>query len=179
MTKNRGERGAAAVEMSLVLGLLLMLGIGAYEWGTAFQNYLGVVSASREAARVGASAGADSNADCRILEAAAGALFSVTQNEVVRVEVAERDPDTGTTGSPTSYRPFDPDLDNTANLRCGQWYLLQDSWPSTSRDDQGAERDWVLVSVVYRHHWATGFLWWNGSVEWTNETAMRIEPETF
>jgi hypothetical protein len=173
------ERGAAAVEMAAVTMIILLIAVGAAEMGFAFQNYMGVAAASREAARVGASAGSKDDADCRILEAAASALFSTSGAEVVRIEVAHRNEVTETDGLPNSFRPFDPDTDEPDSLVCGAWYQLQNNWPVASRDDEGAERDWLSVNVVYRHTWKTGFLMFDGSVEWENSTAMRLEPETF
>lgn len=176
---DRSERGAALVESAIVIGVIMMLAVGSVEYGMAFRDFLGVAAASREAVRVGASAGADPTADCRILESAASALFSTSGDEVLSVEIAKRDPSTGVDGSPNAYRPFDPDLDDPSSLVCGAWFQTNNAWPPTSRDDQGADRDWVVVTVTYRHAWVTGFLWWNGTVDWTNETSMRIEPETF
>lgn len=173
------ERGAAAVEMAVVVGILLMIAVGAAELGFAFQNYQGVAAASREAARVGSSAGGDTQADCRILEAAASALFSTSGAEVVRVEIAERNPATGVDGAAQRYRPFDPAADDPSSLVCGAWFRQANSWPPASRDDEGAERDWVSVTVVYEHTWRTDFLVFSGTVQWENTTAMRIEPETF
>jgi TadE-like protein len=174
-----GERGAAAVEMAVVLGILLMIAVGTAELGFAFQNYQGVAAASREAARVGSSAGSDTQADCRILEAAASALFSTSGVEVVRVDIAERNPANGSDGLSNGYRPFDPSTDDPSSLRCGAWFQTTNSWAPSNRDDEGADRDWISVTVVYEHQWRTDFLFFTGTVEWDNTTAMRFEPETF
>ncbi len=45
------ERGAALVEMALVLGLLLLLVMGIVDLGRAYNNYIIIINASREGAR--------------------------------------------------------------------------------------------------------------------------------
>jgi len=47
------ERGAALVEMALVLGLLLLLVMGIVDLGRAYNNYMIITNASREGARYG------------------------------------------------------------------------------------------------------------------------------
>lgn len=49
-----GERGAALVEMALVLPLLLMVVFGIIEFGTTYSNYIGLRDGVRNAARSGA-----------------------------------------------------------------------------------------------------------------------------
>jgi Flp pilus assembly protein TadG len=50
----RGERGAAAVEFALVLPVLLMIVLGAIDWGWYFYVRQVVTNAAREGARAGA-----------------------------------------------------------------------------------------------------------------------------
>ena len=170
------EKGAAAIEMAIVVGILVMLAIGAFEYGMAFRSWFGVTAASREGARVGASAGSASAADCTVLEAAAAALLSNTGNEIVNLEIFKHDPGSGLNGPSSNYRPFDPDADDTANLVCGAWFEISDNWTSTSRDDDGATRDWLGVEVTYQHEWITGAFWWDGTITWTDSTIMHLEP---
>lgn len=63
-----------------------------------------------------------------------------------------------------------------AILVCGTWVRLVDSCPPSARGDQGSVRDWVGVRVVFNHEWITGFLWWSGTVTWTDDAVMRVEP---
>ena len=51
--KRRSERGVAAVEFALVLPLLLLIVLGIIDFGIAYTNYEGVISGTREAARLG------------------------------------------------------------------------------------------------------------------------------
>ena len=54
MRKNRSERGQGLVEFTLVLPVLLILLIGVAEMGYALRNYILVVNACREGARLAA-----------------------------------------------------------------------------------------------------------------------------
>jgi hypothetical protein len=180
----RGERGAAAVETAMVLGLLLTIALGAFEWGMALRDWMTVTAASREGTRIGASAGNTTGADCLILEATAGALHNIADDQVVRIRIYKSDT-SGTIGSSQVYRPS-VDTDNPASLKCGTWYPVQQSWPESSRDNQGSTRDWLGVQVEFDHDWTTGFMWFSGSVCnrgagpancWKQSTVMHIEPD--
>jgi len=174
------ERGAAMVETALVFGLLLMIALGAFEYGQAFQSWFGVSASSREGARVGASVGPTVNADCRILESVAAALKSTSGDDVLRVDIFDHEPGPpATDGATNSYRPFISGTDNPINLRCTSWFLISGGWSETSRDNDGANRDWLGVEVQFRHNWITGFLWWDGSVDWSNRSVMRLEPVSY
>jgi hypothetical protein len=183
MKRLHHEGGAAAVETALIIGVLLLLSIGAAEWGLGIRDWLGVTAGTREGARVGASAGDQSGADCVILEATAGAIRDI-EGAVLEVWVYESDP-SGSVGLRQQYRPF-ADGDDGAFLRCGTWFVAENGWPEAGRDNEGAERDWLGVRVVFDHDWLTGFAWFSGSVCnrgaagencWGADTVMRIEPD--
>jgi Flp pilus assembly protein TadG len=53
-TRLRSERGAEVVEFALVLPMLLLLGLGIFDFGMLFQRYEVVTNAAREGARAGA-----------------------------------------------------------------------------------------------------------------------------
>lgn len=63
------ERGAALVELALVLGFLLLLMTGIYEIGTAWNTSQGVTQASRDGARTGSQLGSRAESDFEILKA--------------------------------------------------------------------------------------------------------------
>ena len=74
----RRENGAAAVETSLIIGLLVLIAMGSAEWGLGLKDWLSVTAGAREGARVGAAAGDTANADCVILEGTAGAVRNIS-----------------------------------------------------------------------------------------------------
>jgi hypothetical protein len=179
MTRTRAdeERGSALVETAIVLSLLMILAIGAFEWGMAFRDWLSVSSATREGARVAASAGKVGDADCVILEATAGSLLSVDDGRIAFVDIYKAD----TTGAPTGqmqrYKPFVPG-DEVGNLRCVRWFAVNDTaYPPAARDNIGAERDWIGVRLEFTHSWKTGLFWWSGGVTWNDRTIILMEPD--
>lgn len=181
LRKRNDESGAAVVESAVVVLFLMVLALGAYEYGTAFQEWLGLSAASREGARVGSSVGpldngVDDNADCRVLEAVGSALNATTGDEVLRVTVANFDTTNGTEGSKNIYRPRQAG-DPAAQLVCQSgWFRIGYGWPPATRDNMVVDRDWISVRVEYRHNWRTNFLWWSGSTDWQSRSVMQIEP---
>jgi hypothetical protein len=168
------ERGAAVIETAIVVGLLLMLVLGSFEWGIALRDWMTVSSSTREGARAAASAGRLVDADCRILEATASALQDIPSDEIVEVAIYRSDTN-GSYGSAQRYRTVrnsDP-----VDLTCvNSWYLIEGSYPHSSRDNVSANREWIGVRVVFDHTWETGFLWWSGTTRWQEDTIMRLEP---
>jgi Flp pilus assembly protein TadG len=182
---HRDERGTAAVETALVLGILLSLALGAFEWGMALRNWSTVTAASREGARVAAAAGNLADADCLILEAAAGALRNIADDQVVSIRIFRSDT-AGAVAASQVYRPS-VDTDSPGSLRCSNWFPVSQGYPEANRDNQGAVRHWIGVEVEFDHDWLTDFLWWTGSVCdrgaapgkdcWTQRTIMYMEPD--
>lgn len=190
--RRRNDEGAVAVEAAMVVGLLLLISLGAFEYGMAFNNYFGLASSSREAARVGASIGGGASsgpnsaydADCAIIEAAAAALNSSSNAEVVSITLTDWDPVNDAPAAPlksNKYRPAtaQEQADNDALLRCSTWYELAHTWSESDREPVSGPRPWIAVEVEFAHNWITGFLWWNGSVNWSNQNVMRVEPVNY
>ena len=69
------ERGAALVEMAMVLPLLVLLVFGIVEYGLLFKERLTIASAASSAARTGATMGTRDEADMAILRALEAGLF--------------------------------------------------------------------------------------------------------
>jgi Flp pilus assembly protein TadG len=72
----RGQRGAAAVEFALVLPVLLLVILGAIDWGYYFYLQQIVVNGAREAARAGSLQPTDGAAAVSDAEAACGAYLT-------------------------------------------------------------------------------------------------------
>jgi len=178
----RRDQGAAAVETALIIGLVVLIALGAAEWGLGLRDWLSVTAGTREGARVGAAAGDTSNADCVILEATAGAVRNIN-GAVLGVWVYKSDT-SGAVGPKQAYRPA---LPTEPALVCGSanWFVIESSWPEAARVNTGANRDWLGVRVVFDHDWLTGFAWFSGSVCdrglsgtcWSADTVMHIEPD--
>lgn len=178
MNARTRQRGVAALEMALVLPLLLMIALGAFEYGMLFREWLSVTTATREGARVAATAGDHSNADCLILEATAGALKALDTSSIKEVWIYESNEDGHVPPAAASqvYRPPKEDDVDLVACETNSWVLEHDGWNPDERDNDGPERDWVGVRVVFRHNWVTGFLWWSGEAEFTDDVVLHMEP---
>ena len=60
--KSNGERGAALLEVALTLPLLLLVAVGIFEFGRAYQTWQILTNAAREGARVAVLPGTDDDA---------------------------------------------------------------------------------------------------------------------
>ena len=52
MTRNRNERGAALIETAITIPILMLICVGIFEFGRAYQTWQVLTNASREGARV-------------------------------------------------------------------------------------------------------------------------------
>lgn len=173
----RSDRGTALIEFAVILPLMVMLAIGAFEWGVGFRDQISVSQSVREAARVGGAVGDRSDADCAILEAGAGALSAIGGHQVKEMWIYKSNVDGDVGANRQIFRPAQP-TDNPASLKCsGGWYPIEQTWAPTTRDNSGPIRDWLGVRVVLDHEWKTDFLWWSGSTQWQESTVVHLEPE--
>ena len=76
----REERGAAAVELAIVLGVLLMFAFGIIQFGIAFNRNQGLHAAAREGARIASVGGAEAEIRNRVRDAQS--LFDATDIQV-------------------------------------------------------------------------------------------------
>ncbi len=169
------------VEFALIFGFLVMLALGAFEYGMLFRDYLSVTIAAREGGRVAASAANYGDADCVVLEATAGALQSFNSGTVTQVDIYKSNAAGAYAvgGSVNQYRPMlsgeesHPDLVACAST---SWIDLGSNWPPLSRINTEGAADWIGVEVSFDHHWFTGFLWWTGDVALGDDAVFRLEP---
>ncbi len=171
------------VEFALLFGVLLMLAIGAFEYGMVFRDSLTVTTAAREGGRVAASTASYGDADCVILEAAAGALQSLNSGTVDEIHIYKSDPTGNYPGSVSSltvrYAPFSGP--GVPPLTCGsgsEWQTFGGggSWAPANRVNTLGDADWIGVRINYDHNWFTNFLWWNGTFALSDDAVFRIEP---
>jgi len=80
---HRKERGQSLIEFALTAPLLIVLLLGLVEMGHAFNSYMTIVAASRDAARLGAQRGAT---------AGDTAMRNLVKTEIERLENAPIDP---------------------------------------------------------------------------------------
>lgn len=185
--RRKHEDGAAMVEFAAVFGLLLVIALGAFEFGMLFRDWLSVTVSAREGARVAASAGTFPDADCVILDAAAGALQDLSSGSVQFISIYRASD--GTNPISTSYpgnasgftRRYQPAGNQVPDLTCGSgspWIVVNTggSYAPANRDNEGDLADWIGVRVEFDHEWLTGFLWWDGTVSFADDAVFRLEP---
>ena len=181
LRRNDGERGATMVEFALVFVLLLAMALGTFEYGMALRDWVSVTIATREGARVAASAANYEAADCVILEATSGALQSFRSGEISRVHIYRSDgngsyPD-GNSTLAAIYRPAASG--DTPVPECPFWTVHNpaSNWePGDRTTPPGGEPHWIGVRLEYTHDWRTDFLWWSGTAAWQDDAVFKIEP---
>lgn len=176
------DRGVTLVEFAVLLPLLLLLALGAFEYGMLFRDSLTVATAAREAGRVAASSANYGDADCVILEAAAGALDSVQNGTTDEVHIYRSD-SSGSIPSLSSsfmrrYRPALPSDPSIVACTGSDWFAIHlgSNWDPSDRVNDPSNADWIGVRVEYSHSWSTDFLWFNGTTTLADTSVFRIEP---
>lgn len=86
-TRASGERGAALVELAVILPLIIMIAFGVVEFGSAWNRKLQMETAARAGARVGSSLGNTRLADYGLLQAVKSALNDIGLSNVDYVVV--------------------------------------------------------------------------------------------
>jgi Flp pilus assembly protein TadG len=84
---NERERGAALVEMCIMLPLLIIIAFGIIEFGNAWGNRLKIETAARAGVRVGSNLGADRMADYNLLQSVKSVLTDFGLTNVTYVVV--------------------------------------------------------------------------------------------
>jgi Flp pilus assembly protein TadG len=91
VARTNGERGAALLEVALTLPLMLLVAVGIFEFGRAYQTWQILTNAAREGARVAVLPGSDDEAveervmdylEAGLLPAAAEADITITDTEI-------------------------------------------------------------------------------------------------
>ncbi|MGH8916061.1 MAG: TadE/TadG family type IV pilus assembly protein [Acidimicrobiia bacterium] len=177
------DRGAAIVEMAILLPILLLLVIGVFELGGAFKDYLTTSNAVREGTRILSARGTDPTADCVAVVAAVSSMTTATNlDDLVSVEIFEADPDgdpePGTTNTYT-YSSGDPTICTSTAPNCGSWNCTIQQPPSSRSAlvGPGVSPDLVGMKIIYTHDWYSNFPPFTGSITIDEQTISRLEPE--
>jgi Flp pilus assembly protein TadG len=183
----RSERGAALVEMAVVLPLLVLLVFGLVEFGLLFREKMTIASAATSSARTGATMGARDEADIRILQALEAGLYDqVDASVLISVDIFKANETTGVkdaTNVNTYYfapatacrwNPC-PDPDDPTFAYGGSWVP---SGRDTTLDPGGGGLDVLGVEIVYHHTAATNLIP-GVDRDLTERALVRLEPDVF
>ena len=172
------DRGAVLMESAIILPLLLMLAIGLSEGGMALYDWLAVSNATREGARIGASAGdlssGGTTADTLILDAVAQASCAIRNGEVTQVRVYKSNASGVMIGS--SQNVYTLNSVNCSTLTAS-WTTNTFNWSPSTRNNTLNNLDTLGLEVTFEHESLTGlFTWFEGTH--TDRAWMRLDPDT-
>jgi Flp pilus assembly protein TadG len=197
--RRAGERGAAMVEMALVLPVLILLVMGVLEFGLAWRASLTVSNALRSATRTAANTGEDRLADYNALTALNSAMAGIDNATILRVIIYEA-PANGTvpasclTAAATAARGVNnlcnvyttadlAGLATTTNFGGTAVTCVATAWddkwcPPTEREaNPGATggADYLGIYVEVDYDFSTGLFGDGITIE--DRTIMRLEPK--
>jgi len=185
--QRRGERGAAMVEMAVILPLLLLLVIGILEYGLLFGEKLTIAAATSSATRTGATMGQEDTADIRMLEALEAGLYDqVDAGVLISVEIFRAVAVDGTkTADINTYDYFPSDLTCKwdpcplpGHPRFGYGGSWWPEYRNTTLFPGGGGLDVLGIEVTYFHTSITDLI--PGVERAFHERALiRLEPDTF
>lgn len=189
-----GEHGAVLIEFAFVAMFLVVLLMGAFDYGQGWRAGLAVNEASRTGARVGSAMGRDRLADYYILSGAKAALESSGRlDRVERVVIFQaanphgRVPETCKT-APTVSASTRCNIMTGAEFR-SDWTesnfhgttgcytgapTNRQRWCPNSRNPAQASADYVGIWITYDH--AHTFTFLDDATTVSRQTVMRIEP---
>ena len=176
--KGRSEKGAALVEFSLILPLLILLTFGIMELGLAFRDILTTSSAVREGTRILSALGNDPEADCIALNGALETLLlSGDIDKLERIEIFKAGSDGSQIGSQTNTYTFV----GTDHTDCDDWNANV-LWPSINRNviaGGSPALDIAGMRIIYEHDYVLDFPPLTGGFTIDQSTISRLEPEEF
>jgi Flp pilus assembly protein TadG len=184
-----GERGAALVEMVLILPFLISLVMGTIEFGEGWQANLRVQAATRGAGRTGASLATDRLTDYFMLQTLKAGLTKSNPADIKRVVIYESD----VTGEPSALCKAGTSVKDVCNVYTGaQMATLTPAnftgttsclsnapdvnWCPMDRVNTQAVADHMGVWVEVFHPYTTGFFPGSG-ITLQQHFVLRLEPK--
>ncbi len=187
LRRNRrgSERGAALVELALIVPILVMLVVGIAEFGFGYKDRMTVQTATRTGARVGSTLGNRSTIDYDILQGVKSALGSVPTANIDKIIIYKSTTADGAVpatclssgsqaGSCNVYLPSALTAPSTS-FGCGSG-ALDTAWCPTSRVvSQSVGPDYLGVYIQIRHDFFSGFLG-TRQITLKDKAVLRLEP---
>jgi Flp pilus assembly protein TadG len=177
MSGRRGpdaERGAAAVELALILPVLLLLLFGVLEWSLVLRDDLTIASATRTGARTASALPRSPDFAEATAQAVATAVGALPDDAVEELWIYAA----GANGRPvgrsdfadcTTCVKFRWDGSTRAFLR-----IAGSTWDPATQNACAGQSDAVGVRLQVRHDFVAGF--GARTMRLTDHTVMRLEP---
>lgn len=183
-----GDRGAAMVEMAIILPLLVVLIFGIVEYGLLFKEKLTIASAATSSARTGATMGTRAEADFAILQALEAGLYDQVDTSVlISVDIFKAEPATGAKTTFVNTYTFDPSDPSCKWNPCPDptnftGYGVPGNWPPADRITTllpgGGGLDVLGIEIAY-HHTAITSMIPGVERDLTELARVRLEPDVF
>ncbi len=175
LRKHKRQRGQALVEFAVIMSFVLFpILAGAVDLSNLLDSHLGIVYATRQAARVGAEEDQNAVADCAVL----GSIYAATQNlslvTVTRIVIFQIDSTGAVTGKKDVYTG-NPGCPNPASPPVASPNTWNPAVDPTLRNDSPPNEDSIGVEIDYTYSWQTGFIA-TGSFTGTDQTIMKLNP---
>lgn len=189
----QGERGAALVELAVILPLIIMIAFGVVEFGSAWNRKLQMETAARAGARVGSSLGNTRLADYGLLQAVKSALNDIGLGNVDYVVVFKSTATNGARPSGSCASSTPSSVNGQCNVYTGaQLQSLTQSdftgttscggtapdryWCPTGRQNvQSLGADYLGIWIKARYVTITGVF--KSPFFLTSAAIMRLEPK--
>lgn len=181
MKRFRRDRGASTIEAAFVLPILLIIALGAAEFGFAFVDWLSVSNAAHTGARIGSAAGTASSADKTVLDAVGQALSDMDSSTVQAVWIYKADDDGLPADAALGCDVGRENLCTTSNVYVpdhGEWECMESNgcpWTPSLRDNKLPGLDQLGVRIVFKHSWLTSFMPLPGG-PWVEDSVFQLEP---
>jgi len=188
--RNTSEKGQSMVEMAMLLPLLVIIVLGALEFGFAFDHHLTLEYATREGARAGAaladggvgSPGCDgaSDVDPRIIAAVQRVLTSpgspIVLGEVEEIRIYNSGPD-GEELATNVWR-YSAGMGPTIDTLPLNFIEQSVAWGACTRNNGAVNTQSVGVSITYSYAFATpfGILFGADGLTMRDRTVMQLNP---
>jgi hypothetical protein len=165
------QHGQALVEFAVILSLLSMLLAAAVDLGSLLDSHLGIVYATRQAARIGAEEDQNAGADCAVLGAVYAATKNLIQVTITQIIIYQADSSGNSTGKEQVYagNPGCPSPPNTPEPPS------PGSWDPSIRHDSPPNEDSLGVEIDYLYNSQTGFIATAG-FQGSDRTVMKLNP---
>jgi len=185
-----GSRGAALIEMAILMPLLILLLIGIFEFGAAFKDFLTTSNSVRVGTRILSAKGDIATADCHALKAAVESMSTATTlSKISSIEIYKANSAGDQIAGETNTYLYTGSSSDTCSLSLTDPMDVFEGWvisgagvlyPSGDRIvlvEDTDPLDLVGLRIKYTHDWLSGFPPFRGSINIDEQAIIRLEPQ--